>query len=120
MKKKNISELQLPQRFEGKLLKDLEYLRAYDNLEIEEIILFGSCARGTYKITSDIDILLITKESISRQVRGDIASELDEERDGVRTDVVFYSRAIFEESNTLLTKQIKQDGIILYSTIEDN
>lgn len=111
----NISEIQLPKRFEIKLRKDLEFLLNYKDLKIEQVILFGSCARGTYKITSDIDILLITQESIERYVRGDIASELDDEVDGVRTDIVFYSRPIFETSDSLLVKQIKKEGIIIYS-----
>ncbi|MEG0013344.1 MAG: nucleotidyltransferase domain-containing protein [Cellulosilyticaceae bacterium] len=112
---KDLSDLHIPERFMKKLIKDMDYLLGYEALDIEEVILFGSCARGTCKVTSDIDILVITKESIERYVRGDIASELDEEVEGVRTDVVFYSRQVFETSTSLLVKQINQDGIIIYN-----
>lgn len=111
---KNIQELGLPVRFTRKLNRDLIYLLNYTGINIEQIILFGSCARGTYKVTSDLDLLVITGESIERYIRGDIASELDEEADGVRTDIVFYSRHIFDTSNSLLVQKIKQEGIIIY------
>lgn len=111
---KNIQELGLPVRFTEKLNRDLTYLLKYKDISIEQIILFGSCARGTYKVTSDLDLLAITEESVERYIRGDIASELDEEVDGVRTDIVFYSRHVFDTSHSLLVQKIKQEGIIIY------
>ncbi|MHC1750756.1 MAG: nucleotidyltransferase family protein [Cellulosilyticaceae bacterium] len=113
MLQKNISEINMPERFKNKLIKDLNYLLQYGTLEINQIILFGSCARGTCKVTSDIDILLITKESLDRYTRGDIAGELDEAIDGVRTDIVFYSQPIFDTSESFFLKQVKEEGIII-------
>ncbi|PHV70178.1 hypothetical protein CS063_11920 [Sporanaerobium hydrogeniformans] len=115
MRTMQLSELQLPERFAKKLRQDMTYLLSYKDIEIKQIILFGSCARGDCKVTSDLDILLITKESIQRQIRGDIASELEEELDQVRTDVVFYSEPIFEQSDSLFIKQVRKDGIIIYN-----
>lgn len=115
MRTMQLSELQLPERFSIKLRQDMTYLLSYQDIEIKQIILFGSCARGDCKVTSDLDILLITKESIQRQIRGDIASELEEELDQVRTDVVFYSEAVFEQSDSLFIKQVRKDGIIIYN-----
>ncbi|MGL5675999.1 MAG: nucleotidyltransferase family protein [Cellulosilyticaceae bacterium] len=109
-----IEDIGLPTRFSVKLQKDIAYILECNEIEVRQIILFGSCARGTYKVTSDIDLLVITEESVSRVVRGDIACELDEEIDGVRTDVVFYAREVFEASDSLLCNQIKKEGIILY------
>nr|WP_307992764.1 nucleotidyltransferase domain-containing protein [uncultured Niameybacter sp.] len=114
MIKKDISQLHLPERFVRKLKQDVAYLLGYPNIEIEQIILFGSCARGNYKVTSDIDLLMITKESLERYIRGDISSELEEEVEQVSTDIVFYSNKIFQEADSLFIKQVKQDGIIIY------
>lgn len=115
MMERAIEEIGLPTRFSVKLQKDIAYILECNEIEVRQIILFGSCARGTYKVTSDIDVLVITEESVSRAVRGDIASELDETLDGVRTDVVFYAREVFEASDSLLCKQIKKEGVIIYS-----
>lgn len=114
-----IEELQLPNRFYTKLQKDITYLINYPGIQIQKIILFGSCARGTYKITSDIDLLLVTKDSLTRDVRGEIASELEEPVDYVKTDIVFYSEMIFRNSDSLLMKQVKKDGIIIYNHEEE-
>lgn len=115
MIEKNIETLALPPRFIDKLRKDIEYLLAYEEIKIKQIILFGSCARGTYKVTSDIDLLIITSESVDRYIRGDIASMLDEEIDCVRTDVIFYKEEVFLTSSSLIVKKIREEGIIIYS-----
>lgn len=113
MEVKTISELSLPKRFELKLRQDIEYLVHYPLLSIQKIILFGSCARGECKVTSDLDLLIVTQDSIDRQVRGDIASVLDDPMDGVTTDVVFYQAQIFDQANSLFLKKVKEDGVLL-------
>ncbi|MGL4736004.1 MAG: nucleotidyltransferase domain-containing protein [Cellulosilyticaceae bacterium] len=118
MLKMTLSELGLPNRFMIKIKKDLEQLLNYEAIQIEKIILFGSCARGTCKITSDLDLLVVTHDVVSRSVRGDLASELDEPLDGVRTDIVFYNKQVFEEADSLFMRQIRQDGIIIYDCQE--
>lgn len=109
-----IKNLQLPSRFEGKLTQDIQYLINYNIPTLESIILFGSCARGTIRVTSDIDLLVITQDPITRMIRGDIASTLEEELDAVHTDVIFYTKDQLENSSRLFTTQIKKDGILIY------
>lgn len=54
--------------------------------------LFGSCARGEVRSTSDIDLLIITEGKMQdRTLAADIRWSLDVPRDGVRTDVVYRS-----------------------------
>ncbi len=91
-------ELNLSKRFKNKFDKDLDFLTS--NYDIEKIILFGSCARGTYKVTSDLDLLVLTKEDLTRQERGEIHSTLDEPLDKVSTDVVLYKVEDFLNSNS--------------------
>lgn len=38
---------------------------------LQQIILFGSCARGACKVTSDIDLLVVTDKSVDRMTRGE-------------------------------------------------
>ncbi len=79
MRRMNLDELELPERFEKKLKRDRAYLLGYEGIKIKKLILFGSCARGECKVTSDLDLLLVTEESVPRHIRGDIASQLEEE-----------------------------------------
>ena len=49
------------------------------------IVLFGSCAGNRLKVTSDIDLLVISSEKFDQALRGDIAAELAEPVRGVKT-----------------------------------
>lgn len=84
--KYKVANLNLPARFEHKLLFDLEYVLTYNIPDLERIILFGSCARGTMRVTSDLDLLIITTTPLSRLVRGEISSELEDSMDEVRKE----------------------------------
>lgn len=112
-----IKNLELPFRFEHKLLTDIDYLLSYDIPNLETIILFGSSARGALRVNSDLDILIITSDPLEREDRGEISSILEEAIDGVHTDGVFYTREQYEHSIRLFTQQVKNEGIILYHYI---
>lgn len=109
-----IKELSLPLRFEQKLLSDMEYLASYHIPGLEKILLFGSCARNSIRVTSDIDLLVITSYPLERTMCGEIASVLEEEIDKVHTDVIFYTHEQYENSTRLFTQQVKREGIVLY------
>ncbi len=109
-----ITSLHLPLRFETKLRADITYLLQYSIDSLEQIVLFGSCAHGQSRVTSDIDLLLITTTSLPRMDRAEISSTLEEALDEVHTDVVFYTREQFDDSNRLIVTQIKNEGVILY------
>ncbi len=101
-----IQELQLPARFEQKIISDITYLFSCDIPNLESIILFGSCARNELRVTSDVDLLIITTEPLDRQIRGEIASILEEALDGVHTDGIFYSREQYNTSTRLFTQPV--------------
>ncbi len=109
-----IKNLQLPHRFEHKLITDIEFLLSSDIPSLESIILFGSCARNELRITSDIDLLIITTTPLERAVRGELASILEEDIDNVHTDGIFYTREQYINSTRIFTSQIKKEGIVLY------
>lgn len=90
-----------------KLLVDYA-LQKSDN--ITKIVLFGSYARAEYKVTSDLDILLITEIVEDRFVKGDISSFFDENS----ADAVFFSEDQFRDSDCLLSRKIREDGILLW------
>ena len=77
---------------------------------INTIVLFGSYARVEYKATSDLDILLITEIVEDRFIKGDISSFFEENN----ADAVFFSEDQFRDSDCLLSRKIREEGILLW------
>lgn len=109
-----LDNLHLPDRFLDKLVIDLEYILKNDFISPELIALFGSCVNGKLKVTSDIDLLIITNEKPDQTLRGDIASELAEPIHSVATDVVFYTIDEIKSGKSLFLKQIMKEGIVIW------
>lgn len=82
----------LPERFVQKIESDLSCILKRKIPGLKKVYLFGSCARGEVRSTSDIDLLIITEGKMQdRTLAADIRWSLDVPRDGVRTDVVYRS-----------------------------
>ena len=80
----------LPSRFVVKLEQDLQYLLEKNIPGLTKVYLFGSCARGEVRSTSDLDLAVVTKKKLEdRVLAADIRWTLDEPVEGVRTDVVY-------------------------------
>ncbi len=104
----------LPTSYQMKLCYDIQQIASMQIPDVVAIILFGSCARNEMKEGSDLDILVITTETVERNIRAELSSDLEEQRDGVSSDILFYTEIEFEKSISLLTREIKKDGIILW------
>jgi predicted nucleotidyltransferase len=81
----------------------LSYLKEYDPLKIG---IFGSFARGDYKITSDLDILVEFKESPSLLTLIKLENDLSEVL-GIKVDLVTTGAL----KNKRIKKSIKKDLI---------
>lgn len=112
--KKVLESLCLPSRFLDKLIKDLDYILESNIKTLEFIVLFGSCSNGRLKVTSDIDLLLVTSEKPNQTLRGEIATELAEPINGVATDVVFYTINEIKSGTSLFLKQVMEEGIVIW------
>lgn len=110
----NIKNSYLPLHYQEKLCYDLERIGESGIDGVFRIVLFGSCARNQIRVGSDIDLLVVTEKMADREIRGELASDLAEEKQGVATDVIFYTREDFERSECLLVREIKKDGLILW------
>lgn len=104
----------LPTRFVNKIVRDCQVILDQSIDHLLYIVLFGSCAKGTLNITSDVDLLIITKTPIDPLVKSDLCYTLDEEVDGISTDIVFYDLETYLNSTCLLVSEIKQYGKILW------
>lgn len=84
----------LPGRFIEKIEHDIRYLLERDIAGLKRVYIFGSCARGNVRSSSDVDLMVVTEQKISdRALAADIRWSLDEPINGVRTDVVYKNEA---------------------------
>lgn len=87
-----------------KVYKDLiNYFQSNNN--IEKVILFGSRAKGTENINSDIDLCI----SYTGKSKGTIVEEIDEVIGIYSCDIVF-----LDSLNENIKTQIERDGIEIY------
>ncbi len=104
----------LPKRFVRKIDMDLAYLVGKQIPGLRKIFLFGSCARGEARSTSDIDLLIVTEKKLQdRVLAADIRWTLDEAVDGVSTDVVYMNEAASEEQTVFRTVLERDKKLIL-------
>lgn len=106
----DVSRLTFSDSMKNKIQTLIDYALIKSN-KIQKIALFGSFARADQKVTSDIDLLFITSGSEDRYVKGDIASFCDMHN----ADAVFYSEDQFRDSECLFVRQVRKDGILLWS-----
>ena len=79
--------------------------RIIENNKKYKIVLFGSRARGDYKVTSDIDLAVLDK--VSREEQYKIMNEID------LLDIAYKIDIVFIDSNTKeeLIESIKREGV---------
>jgi predicted nucleotidyltransferase len=82
--------------------------------EIEQVILFGSRARGTHKPFSDVDITLLgiglTRSHLNR-----LMADIDESSLPYSFDISLYAKL----TNSDLIEQIERTGVMLYQRGEN-
>lgn len=96
-------KLSVKEVFEKRLQDALELIDSYE-IEYEELGVFGSYARGSYKATSDIDICIIGKKPEPM-----ISGILREDADLLGVDIVFMTKDYLNKQETLLARNIKSD-----------
>jgi len=96
----------LPERFIEKIEHDIRCLLERDIAGLKKVYLFGSCARGNVRSSSDVDIM-------DRALAADIRWSLDEPVNGVRTDVVYKNEASEEMKNVFENSVDRDKKIIL-------
>ena len=104
----------LPGRFVEKIEHDIRFLLEADIKGLNKIYLFGSCARGDVRSSSDVDLLVVTDQKISdRALAADIRWSLDEPVNGVKTDIVYKNEASEEMQNVFENIVNREKKIIL-------
>ncbi len=108
----------LPLRFQKKIEHDLQYVTNAGIPGLKKIYLFGSCARGEVRSTSDIDLMILTEKRVTdRTLTSDIRWTLDDPINGVRTDVVF-ACAGMKESSQIFRNEVERDKKLILEVTE--
>lgn len=102
-----ISERQL------RAIKDCVAIIRKTGFSIQEIILFGSCARSESRYESDIDLLVIVeKMPVTKDILL-IKAKLNEQIP-IDVDLKIVSAEIFLKNDDFFLNNIKRDGVILW------
>ena len=105
----NIDKLPFSDKIKSKL-NFLVNLLLNSELDPQMVILFGSYARCEYKATSDLDILVLTKNQTPQELRGELCADFEVHN----TDLIFYKLEDFQASNRLIVSKIRKEGILLW------
>ena len=104
----------LPGRFVKKIDQDLKRVLDAELPGLKKVFLFGSCARGEVRSTSDVDLLILTQHRLTELVRAsELRWDLDEAVSGVRTDVVYMNMESAEEKSVFHTVLNRDKKLIL-------
>ncbi|HLC20347.1 MAG TPA: nucleotidyltransferase domain-containing protein [Candidatus Nanoarchaeia archaeon] len=109
---------QLNAMYFGSLIVVREFVYELTNLNlsnIEKIILFGSVAKHTATVHSDIDIAIVTKENVTPKeqlLHTHICGQL-EKRFGKTIQIHYFTKEEFEKTDNKLVREISTDGLIL-------
>ena len=95
-----------------------EYLERFKKMDIgvNSLILFGSQARGTATISSDIDIAVVTDGELSLCARGELLSLGDEIDVRFAVNLFFTTKTALENATGDFdtNKYIKEEGVVLW------
>lgn len=104
----------LPELFLNRIVYSVDFL-VKTVPDVEEIYLFGSCARGDAKWSSDVDLAVVTKKVITdHTLRGTVISILDEpDETETCTDVIFRTPDMQDGSITF-QKLFDRDKVLIW------
>ena len=104
----------LPGRFVKKIDQDVKRVLDAELPGLKKVFLFGSCARGEVRSTSDVDLLILTQHRLTERARAsELRWDLDEAVSGVRTDVVYMNMESAEEKSVFHTVLNRDKKLIL-------
>lgn len=106
--------MNLPVRFVNKIESDISYILKAEIPQLKGVYLFGSCARGDLRSSSDVDLLILTGKKLEdRMLASDIRSTLAEPMKGIKTDVVFMNEESIQEYTAFKRKVNENKKLIL-------
>ena len=88
-------------------------------IELNKIILFGSYARNEQDSDSDLDLLIVSKSFRNKSIDSRINMALGLSKKLVNNidvpfDILYYSDEEWENSNSLILGEVKENGKMIY------
>ena len=86
------------------------------NFDIDSLILFGSQARGTANLSSDIDIAVVMDKHLSPRERGTLRGLGDEIDMRIELNLFFTTRQALNDATDIFNtnKYIRDEGVVLW------
>ncbi|MCL1786964.1 MAG: nucleotidyltransferase domain-containing protein [Defluviitaleaceae bacterium] len=85
-------------------------------IDVSALILFGSQARDTATLSSDVDIAVVMKAPLSPCHRGELRAIGEEINDAIETNLFFTTQEALDAATKIFdtNKYIREEGIILW------
>jgi uncharacterized protein len=102
---------------ESALASVTQKVRQVYDTRLEKIILYGSYARGTQKLDSDVDLMVVLKNAeITNDKVGVIGSLITEmkEQFNILISIIPVTLQRYSESQRLFYKNVRKEGIVIY------
>jgi len=98
------------------LKKYIDEFKLLDIKGVEAIILFGSQARGTARVSSDIDIAIVMEESLTPRLRGMLLSLGEDVDPRFEVNLFFTTQKALDSATKVLNTNthIKKEGVVLW------
>ncbi|MCS6950899.1 MAG: nucleotidyltransferase domain-containing protein [bacterium] len=93
-----------------------DYLSARYGQAVEHVLLYGSCARGVARESSDIDLLVVVREPLSsQQVRRELSDLLLDIllEEGELISVLVVPKTYFDASDSPFLRQVKGEAVLV-------
>lgn len=109
----DINTLDLNDRHSGAIKYAEAVLTSELGNKIDKVILYGSCATGRWKYSSDVDLMVIvnTIDFSALKLRGQC---MPDDLELAEVDVHFISREDYEVRDDTYIKNIKREGVCIY------
>lgn len=101
----------------GKTLCELLHLKG---ITIKKIVLFGSYAKGREKVSSDFDIIVVSKDFRGKDIFEKVELVSGIHRELVKKvkkpfDIVYYSDTEWNKGHSLIINAAKKEGKSIYA-----
>ena len=109
-------KLNIPEHYKSNIAQVLKTCEEADiSSQINQILLFGSCAKQTTHKGSDIDILIITDNQLDSRNKAEFIYLVNSKLiDDIDVDIIFYTVNSYLDGEMPLTKAIKKSNLVLY------
>lgn len=115
----SLDSLNINYKFKNSILQALDRIQKLDFYEITEVYLFGSLSKNSESALSDIDLLVVTEETIfDRYKRSEITCLMDDTKN-INFDIIVYSKEQLATGSSVFIHDINSNKILLMKEVNN-